>query len=64
MEVEEFNAYLKGVMKMADVMHRARKDSALLVWLSDEMMKRNDFEQMTGWQRRQIYNAATSYLRP
>lgn len=60
MEVEEFNAYLKGVMKMADMMHAARNDSALLAWLSDEM-GRND---LTGWQRRQIYNAATSYLRP
>jgi hypothetical protein len=59
-EVEEFNAYLKGVMKMSDMMHRARKDSALLAWLSEEM-ERNDLE---GWQRRQIYNAATSYLRP
>jgi hypothetical protein len=59
-ELEEFSAYLKGVMKMSDMMHRVRKDSALLEWLSEEM-ERNDLE---GWQRRQIYNAATSYLRP
>jgi hypothetical protein len=58
---KEFSAYLKGVMRMSDTMHRARKDSALLVWLSEEIMERND---LTGWQRRQVYNAATSYLRP
>lgn len=62
MEIEEFNAYLKSVMRMADVMHRARKDSGLLMWISDEMLKRND--DLEGWQLRQIYNAATSYLRP
>lgn len=60
MEMEEFNAYLIDVMRMADFFHKNRNDSFLLTLLSAEM-ERNDF---TGWQRRQIYNAATSYLRP
>lgn len=60
MEIEEFNAYLKSVMRMADYFHAKRNDSVLLTLLSAEM-ERND---LTGWQRRQVYNAATSYLRP
>lgn len=60
MEVEKFNAYLKGVMRMADFFHRNREDSFLLTVLSAEMER----DDLTGWQRRQVYNAATSYLRP
>lgn len=60
MDEKEFSAHLERVMHLADSLHRSNNDTCLLIWLSDEVA-RND---LTGWQRKQIYNAATSYLRP
>ncbi|MDD6196573.1 MAG: hypothetical protein PUB12_06770 [[Clostridium] aminophilum] len=60
MDTEEFDRYLMRVSRLAAGLHKSGSDTLILTWLSKEM-ERND---LTGWQRGQIFNAATSWIRP
>ncbi len=59
MDTEEFARHLERVSRLAAGLHKSGSDTLILTWLSKEM-ERND---LTGWQRGQIFNTATAFIR-
>lgn len=60
METDEFARYLERVSRLAAGLHKSGSDTLILTWLSQEMER----DDLKGWQRGQIFNAATSWIRP
>lgn len=59
MDTEEFARHLERVSRLAAGLHRSKSDDLILTWISQEMER----DDLKGWQRGQIFNAATSFIR-